>query len=258
VIDVAKIRAESFASRVEWFEEIDSTNNRALQLAEQDSIELPLLIGAERQTSGRGRGANVWWGAEGSLMFSILAEMSRLALSQSDWPKFSLVTAIAVADTIAQLLPPSRIGVKWPNDVWVDRKKVCGILIEQSDRQTDRLVIGIGLNVNNSFESAPEDQRRIAISLRDARGAPDLDRTELLVRFLNIWRSLVEDLSARRINLAERWSRLCVLSGNPVALAIGNREIVGVCDGIADDGSLRLRTAFATEQHYAGTVRLLG
>ena len=256
-IDVPRLKSESCLRRVEWLEQIDSTNDRALEIGNQPSIDTPLLIGAETQTAGRGRGANRWWGAKGSLMFSILVEMPHFNLTPADWPRFSLVTGLAISETLASFLPGASVGLKWPNDVWLDQRKVCGILIEQSDRYPERLVVGIGLNVNNSFQAAPEDQRRVATSMSDSVQGNLFDRTEVLIDLISHWRLMSMQLADGEINLVERWSRKCVLTGHPVVVMNGKQETTGVCAGIDGDGALLLRTAFAVERHYAGTVRLL-
>jgi BirA family transcriptional regulator, biotin operon repressor / biotin---[acetyl-CoA-carboxylase] ligase len=257
VIDLPRLLAESHLNHVEWLEQIDSTNNYALKLATSSTVPVPFLIGADRQSAGRGRGANSWWGAEGSLMFSVGVEMPTLGLTTADWPRFSLITGLAIADTIGSFLPTSQVGLKWPNDVWLEGRKVCGILIEQPDRVPDRLIVGIGINVNNSFQAAPEEYRHIAVAMTDAAFGEPFSRTDVLIAFLGRWRSLVEQLADGTENLVERWSHACVLSGRPVTVTSGTSETTGICAGIDDDGCLLLRTAFATERCYAGTVRLL-
>jgi len=256
-METERILAETCVRHVEWLNQIDSTNNRALQMLATSDREIPFLIGSDEQTAGRGRGVNRWWGAHGSLMFSLGVDMPALGLTPTSWPRFSLLTGLAVSETLISLLPSTRIGLKWPNDVWIDGRKVCGILIEQSDRSTDRLVIGVGLNVNNSFQDASVEQRQIATSMTDAASGRQFSRTEVLITFLNCWQVLAAELADGELNLVERWSHLCVLSGNPVILTDGHRETTGICAGIDDDGSLLLRTAFSLERCYAGTVRLL-
>jgi BirA family biotin operon repressor/biotin-[acetyl-CoA-carboxylase] ligase len=256
-MDIARLRAESWLIDVEWLDRADSTNDRGLSLASQPTTRTPLLIGADRQDAGRGRGANHWWGADGALMFSVVVSMRDFGLSQSAWPRFSLVTGIAISETLGSFLPASGVGLKWPNDVWLSKRKVCGILIEQGALFPDRLVVGIGLNVNNSFEAAPADQRAIATSMVDAAHGVPFSRTDVLLRFLDRWRALVQQLADGDVNLVARWSQFCVLSGNPVTVTSGHQETTGMCVGIDDDGSLLLRTAFSTERCYAGTVRLL-
>jgi BirA family biotin operon repressor/biotin-[acetyl-CoA-carboxylase] ligase len=257
VIDVPRLLAESSLRHVEWLNQIDSTNTRALNLAMEPSVPVPFLIGADQQTAGRGRGTNSWWGAEGSLMFSIGIDMLELRLSAKEWPRFSLITGLAIAETIGSLLPSGQVGVKWPNDVWLNGRKVCGILIEQPDRAPTRLIVGIGINVNNSFSTAPLDQQRIATSLIDAAEGAPFPRTEVLIAFLSRWQSLVEQLANGTISLVQRWSHACVLSGRPITVTSGSQETTGICSGIDDDGCLLLRTAYSLERCYAGTVRLL-
>ena len=257
-MDIPRLLAETELKKVAWFEEVDSTNDRALQLAIQSDLPTPYLIGADRQVSGRGRGTNRWWGSDGSLMFSVVVDMTSLGLTPVDWPRFSLVTGLAISTMLSTFLPGSAVGVKWPNDVWVQGRKVCGILIEQCDRFPDRLIVGIGLNVNNSFAGAPVELRQIATSMTDSASGNAFSRTDVLVNFLNEWKSLTQYVADGSINLAERWSRGCVLSGHPVKITNGNLDAIGVCAGIDSDGALLLRTAFSLEKNYAGTVRLLG
>ena len=121
----------------------------------------------------------------------------------------------------------------------------------------NRLIVGIGLNVNNSFQDAPEDQRRIATSMIEGTNGQSFSRTDVLIEFLARWRSLTQQLTEGDFNLTDRWSRECVLTGKAVTLTGGDRESSGICAGIDEDGCLLLRTAFAMERHYAGTVRLM-
>lgn len=256
MIDLQKLLAETCVRHAEWLPEVDSTNDRALLLASDSALPVPFLIGTDRQTAGRGRGVNRWWGADGSLLFSICVEMPDFGLSTGEWPRFSLITGLAIAQTLTDFLPASTIGVKWPNDVWINGRKVCGILIEQADRAPNRLIVGIGINVNNSFSEAPDEQRAIATSMIDANDGTAFSRTEILISFLSRWRTLIAQLAEGEVSLAERWSHSCVLSGQAVTLTNGFQETTGICTGIDDDGSLLLRTGFAIERFYAGTVRL--
>lgn len=256
MIDVPTLYAETFLRHVEWLEVVDSTNNRAMELSRDPSIITPFLIGTQQQTAGRGRGSNRWWGASGALMFSVVIDLPP-GLSTLEWPRFSLVTGLAIAETLSSIVPRAHVGLKWPNDVWLNGRKVCGILIEQADRRPGRFIVGIGVNVNNSFLEAPDSQRAIATSMKDETQGMDYSLTEILVSLMNHWKRLLDDLEQGTVNLVPRWSRACVLTGRPVTVQSGEHEMTGVCAGIAEDGALLLRTAFATERCYAGTVRLL-
>ncbi len=247
--------ASTFVRRLEWFDEIGSTSDRALQLAGDPSVETPCLIGATRQVSGRGRGANRWWSGEGTLTFSVLFDMPTLGIAQLDWPRFSLVTGLTVAETLEVFLPDSQVGLKWPNDVWLAGRKVCGILIEQSDRVPGRLVAGLGWNVNTSFSSAPEAVRAIATSMRETT-KNDFVVEDVLQCFLQRWMSNLESLAAGSIDLMAGWSRFCVLRERRVRVSTGEADFAGVCHGIATDGALLVHDGRETHRCYAGTVRL--
>ena len=256
-MDLSRLRLETSLQQIQWFDETDSTSTRAIEAARDPSIETPYLIGADRQTAGRGRGSNRWWGTDGALMFSVGLSLADLGLAIEQWPRFSLVTGLAVAETISHFLPRADVGLKWPNDIWIGQKKVCGILIEQAVERPSGLIVGIGINVNNSFALAPAEQQQIATSMRDVLDGESLSRTEILIDFLNRWDLLAAQLANDSLNLAERWSHSCVLSGRAVSVTAGSDEKTGICAGIDCDGSLLLRTAYTTERCYAGTVRLL-
>lgn len=255
VIDADRLMAATFLRRVDWFDEVGSTNDRALLLAGDVSVATPCLIGANRQISGRGRGANRWWSGDGTLMFSALFDMPVLGIAQSQWPLFSLVTGLTVAETLEIFLPRAAVGLKWPNDVWLAGRKVCGILIEQPDRAPGRLVAGLGWNVNTAFSSAPDDLRAIATSMRDVSGQTYL-ADDVLRCFLQRWENNLESLAAGNLNLIAGWSRFCVLRDHRVRISTDESELTGVCRGIADDGALLIDDGDMTHRRYAGTVRL--
>src|SRR5690606_27651011 len=121
--DVDQLAAETFIRQAHWHEELASTNSRALELAADTTLALPLLVGATRQTAGRGRGSNTWWAGSGTLTVSVLLNTTELGLPQAEWPRFSLGTALAVAETIEAFLPRNAVGLKWPNDVWLENRK---------------------------------------------------------------------------------------------------------------------------------------
>lgn len=255
MIDADRLVASTFIRRVEWLDEIGSTNDEALRLASDLSATTPCLIGASRQVSGRGRGANRWWSGDGTLMFSSLFDMSQLGIAQSEWPQFSLVTGLTVAETLEMFLPQTAVGLKWPNDVWLAGRKACGILIEQPDRAPGRLVAGLGWNVNTSFLSAPDDLRTIATSMRDESGH-DFIVEDVLECFLQRWETNLESLASGNFDLIAGWSRFCVLRGHRIRVSMAETELTGDCHGIAGDGALLIDTRGVTHRCYAGTVRL--
>ena len=256
MIDTEPLLATTFLRRAEWLDETSSTNDLALQWANDASVVTPCLIGATRQSDGRGRGTHRWYGSEGTLMFSVLFDMTALGIAQHLWPQFSLVTGLSVAETLEVFLPQSAVGLKWPNDVWLAGRKVCGILIEQPPRMPGRLVAGLGWNVNTAFASAPDELRSIATSMRDTSGSL-VDENDVLRCFLQRWETNLTQLADGSFDLAARWTRFCVLRDQRIRVSATELECTGDCLGIASDGALLVNDGHQTRRYYAGTVRLI-
>ncbi|MDP6469305.1 MAG: biotin--[acetyl-CoA-carboxylase] ligase [Pirellulaceae bacterium] len=262
--DCAQICSQTAVRRVELHNELPSTNDLALDLAiAAPATDLPLLVLAVCQTRGRGRGDHCWWSTDGALTFSLILDTEALQLVPRRWPRISLVTGIAVANTILGQLPmeqgameqiPSHeVRVKWPNDIFVDRRKICGILTENASRQPHRLVVGIGLNVNNSWSDASVELRKIGTSLVDVADR-QFSRQVILVDFLQRLHQSLTDLARDAFPLTEAWRALCMLEGNTVTVDVGGIRTTGVCQGIDDDGALLLQNESGIQHCVAGTV----
>ena len=180
--NLRKILEKTFVADVEHHAAIGSTNDRAIECAALERVKLPLLILADRQTAGRGRGSNRWWTGPGSLAFSLLIgpELAgRAARHVRPWSRWR--PAWRLSRPWPRSLPGHEIGIHWPNDVMLDGRKLAGILIEVlSD---GKLVIGIGINTNNTAADAPEEVRPRVVTLRDVTGQ-EHDSTELLIAIL--------------------------------------------------------------------------
>ncbi len=237
LFDLQRIERETFVASVQHRHETESTNDLALELIRDARCPLPLLVLATRQTRGRGRGANVWWSADGGLTSSLVVETAGMASLRGGQSLVSLITALAVCQAIEGLSTDIRARLKWPNDVLLGRRKVCGILAEVPARPRDRMVIGVGINVNNSLATAPRDVRRRAISLADAAGRP-FDLTEVLVGFLSQFNSLFTDFQRGELRPSQACAPWCALTGHHVSLKLGSRRVAGECRGIDDDGAL--------------------
>ena len=269
--DLRRIPRETFVEEVWYRRELGSTNDLALDLASA-SRELPLLVLAERQTAGRGRGANRWWSGDGGLTFSLVIDWpttsaaavgpTPLAPSAGNsqrgrgtgWMRVSLAAALAVHDVLCVLVPDKRVGLKWPNDVFLANRKICGILIELRPDTANRLVLGIGLNVNNSFRDAPDVVRQLGTSLCDATGAP-LVMTRVLIALLDSLATRLKQLREERLELVRAWQPHCALSGHWIEIDSGSRKTLGRCNGIAEDGALLLDTESGRQRCYSGVVR---
>ncbi len=254
--DLHRIERETFLRRVEWHDEFDSTNSRAMALANEDGIKVPLLIGATRQTAGRGRGQNSWWSADGALTFSVLINPVEFNISPQHLPQVALITGLAIAETLEALLPMP-VQLKWPNDVYVEGRKICGILTEAPAGRPNRLVVGIGLNVGNSMQEAPPDIRQSAISLVDVLGEAMPTRDDVLVSLLKHWEQWLRRLGCDDLDFPNVWQPRCYLHGERVSVTIGPEIHTGVCLGLDTDGVLLLHTETGVRRILAGTVRRL-
>jgi BirA family biotin operon repressor/biotin-[acetyl-CoA-carboxylase] ligase len=238
-------------ARVEHHEEIGSTQDRARQLAGDPLVGLPVLVVADRQTAGRGRGTNQWWTGEGSLALSIALDPESMGLSRDRlWP-ISLCGAVAVIDAVGGTLAGHSLGLLWPNDVVCGARKLCGILVEAYS--PDRTVIGIGINVNNRAAEAPPALRAIVTSLADLCGRP-IDRGHVLESIVMQFLAQLQDLAADPENTGRKFDEYCQQRGRWLEVEQGGRRVAGLCTGIATDGALVLECASGRQRVYSGTV----
>jgi BirA family biotin operon repressor/biotin-[acetyl-CoA-carboxylase] ligase len=264
LLDADPIRAATFVRHVEIHDTLGSTNDRAAELARESNIDLPALVVARHQTAGRGRGRNTWWAADGALTFSLLIDPREIGIHAANWPQLSLATAVAVCDALtnetdAVRRPQFMFGIKWPNDVLLGGRKVCGILVESpggSRPAKDRLVIGIGINVNNSWRAAPNDIASNGTALCDISGK-EHDLPALLAAVIRAIGLQLRHLQARNPALPQAWKKLNSLARKRIVLEAGGRAVEGRCLTIADDGAIVLRTASGNQRFVSGSVRVL-
>lgn len=254
--DLNQLRRLPWLNGVELHGQLASTNLRASELAARNDAACPLLIVAESQSAGKGRGSNRWWSSAGALTFSLLVEAVEFGLSTEQWPRTSLCAALAVRDTLAELSPDLECAIKWPNDVFLAARKISGVLVEAPPRKIElphRLVIGIGVNVNNTLADAPTDVRTSATSLIDQTGRAR-DLTEVLAAILTRLIENLYQLAASDPSLPERWQQYSLLDGRTVTVDLGARQVSGYCLGINTHGALDLATEFGVEAIHAGVV----
>lgn len=252
--DLERLLDETFIQEIQFHRECVSTNDLALSTSEV--WKSPTLLLTDSQTGGRGRGSNQWWARDGALTFSVRLRPSDSSVSYNQWPLVSLTTAIAVADTLATFAPDHAVGLKWPNDVFLNQRKVCGILVEPPKGSTTEVVVGIGINVANTLKEAPEDVQQTATSLLDET-TTEFSPNEVLLSFLQRFDVLLRELGSSTLDLKDRWQRQCTLTGRRISLQSGNHHVTGLCHGIADDGAIRVETDRAVRSWFGGIVRIL-
>ncbi|MGW8256466.1 MAG: biotin--[acetyl-CoA-carboxylase] ligase [Thermoguttaceae bacterium] len=250
-LDINRILRETFIVEVEQHETITSTNDRAAERAKQGAKNLPMLVIAESQTAGRGRGANRWWTGAGSLAFSLL-----LAPSDRDTEKTSLISlaaGLSVAEAVKPLLPNQAVGIHWPNDVIVGERKLAGILVEVLPQR--HVIIGIGINTNNSLADAPHELRETATTIMELTGNR-CDHTALMVALLgNMQRHLVTLLRSPE-ELAAAANEMCLQRGKLLTIISGGQTDTGLCQGISSDGALLLKTNAGVRSFYSGIAAI--
>ncbi len=275
--EVAQLLEGTLLRSVEYHEEIGSTNDRALALASEWMYEgmgskpgelLPRLILASRQTAGRGRGANVWWAAEGALTFSLLLDASPWKLPPERISAISLIVGVSVLEGLQTFYPAGPWQLKWPNDVYLAQRKISGILVETT--RDDLLVMGIGININNSIQGgnsskiparpgAPAEVQNRAVALIDHLGEPLrlIDVLKSVLRSLEsrlTWFTRAQGSNASAGSFAELWRPYCILAGRQIEVTHGRDRIVGICEGIDDRGALRLATPQGERALVSGVV----
>jgi BirA family biotin operon repressor/biotin-[acetyl-CoA-carboxylase] ligase len=212
----------------EHHETIGSTNQRARELAEEGAAH-GTLVTADEQTAGRGRRGNAWFAPPGScLLYSGLVRP--FAVDQA--PLLPLAVPLAVCEA-AEAVAPVRCQVKWPNDIWIDERKVSGVLVEARPDE-GWAVVGVGLNVAITEDEFPPELRETAISLLPTEaegglppgGAPGVRRAlSALNEALGRWLEATNDevLSAYRARDALCGRRISWEGGEGVAEEIDER-----------------------------------
>jgi BirA family biotin operon repressor/biotin-[acetyl-CoA-carboxylase] ligase len=217
--------------RIHYFPEIGSTMDAARELAKKGVGEGTIVI-AEAQTRGRGRLSREWLSPEGGIYFTLIL---RPGISPAYAPRINLMASIAVAATIRKLFG-LKTELKWPNDVLIEGRKVCGILAEM-DAEMDVVNfvnVGIGINANTSI---PQFEKTVT-SLKGALGR-EISRK----KFLSALLMEIERLQPLLMNadLLQEWKKLSVTLNKDVRIAAPGEVIVGRAIDIDTTGALIIK-----------------
>jgi BirA family biotin operon repressor/biotin-[acetyl-CoA-carboxylase] ligase len=228
----------NWLSKIRRFDSLDSTNLEAARQAVAGASE-GLGILANEQTAGRGRLQRQWISPKGAgLYFSILLKPR---IDQRTWPLITLMAAIAVHDALLEACA-LQTDIKWPNDILVNNRKLCGILAETID--TDRAVIlGIGINLTNA--AFPPELRDTATSVDAAIGKSASFEAVLqaLIRTLERYYMILQSPNGVEETI-QKWSeRSSYAEGKKIVVSNGNEILEGTTRGLESDGALRLETA---------------
>lgn len=221
---------------IHHYDSLGSTND---QLKAMIAAPEFTCVVADEQTAGRGRRERTWYSAPGDGIYLSILFLPR-SNSFSKLPLTALLAAIAVAETLIER-GVAGVDIKWPNDVMVNERKICGVLAEalSAGSESLRVVLGVGVNLNQlSFPSGLSDTATSIAIETGKRIAVEEFRDSLLekiAQWYEIWR---RDEPA---SIIDRWGRFSTYArGQRIAVTIGKELLTGVTDGLTETGALRL------------------
>lgn len=233
------MESKCFGKKVFYYEEIDSTNTMAKKLGKQQNTHGNLVL-AEQQSTGRGRLGRTWSSPKGSGIWMSLILQPKIQSWHASM--LTLVAALAVNKSIREVTGLNSL-IKWPNDIVMNGKKVCGILTEMNtcNEKLQCVVIGIGINTNQ--EGFSPDIQDKATSLRLESGI-EIDRTNLIVNIMKYLEQYFEVFmrSESLKELMNEYNQMLVNINRQVRIIEPGSEYNGFAAGIDETGALLVKT----------------
>jgi BirA family biotin operon repressor/biotin-[acetyl-CoA-carboxylase] ligase len=246
-VGAARSRLGRLATSIATYPSIGSTNDAAAGIGVEGAV-----VVADAQTAGRGRRGRTWFSPAGSGLYVsvVLAPSRSIADARRATGLLTLAAGVAIAEGV-EAGTGLKVDLKWPNDLYVLRRKLAGILAEAAG---DVVVLGYGVNVNAMV--CPPELRDRTTSIESELGRP-ADRAELLVETLAALSRRYDDLLAGRFDvILDAWRRRAPGAvGSTVAWASPSGHRSGVTAGIDDDGALLVRTGSAVERIVGGEIQ---
>lgn len=253
-------------------DEVTSTQAIARDMldAGPSDFKTPALIAAHQQTQGKGRGSNRWLADQGSIAVTFVLD----APGEASPLELPLRTGLAVRQALTQWLDPAIIQIKWPNDVWVQGKKIAGVLCE---RRHNKDLIGIGLNVNVDLATLIQDDPATAsraTSLHEHLPAAAANDTPantpntslatspatspiIAPTRQNVLIAIAQQIAKlwQQTNWCDTLNGVHALTGQDITVLTPDGPIAGVCEGIDNQGRLLLRTGQRLHHLLDGTIQ---
>ena len=238
-----------------------STNDWAKQMIHQQAGQVapndlnrscPKLVLTSIQTSGRGQNSRTWWSGQGSLTFSLIETMPEKSLPLTT----GLATALALTEVVNEVAKNMKARIKWPNDVYLNERKIAGILVESVHRaEVSFQVVGVGINVNNVSRDLPAEIRTSATSLAEWTGQQH-DLTGFLVRWLEHYfaaQNLRQTDSQQLI--ATCLDRSQIALGQTITLSLPEgSKVHGKFSGLSERGGILLNQSNQQREFLSATV----
>ena len=248
------LKTSFLGKEIRHFEEVDSTQEIAKRMAREGAGEGTLII-SERQKLGRGRMGRKWISPTGGVWLSLILR-PKLAPSQAQ--RMTLAVAVATAKTFNRLYNINA-KIKWPNDILVNGRKICGILIE-TEGEMDRLnfmIVGVGANINVNIEAESEIVN-IATSVRSLLGR-EVFRPEFVRVFLEEFEYLYNQCNSGFFSeILIEWRNLSDTLGKLVTVETPNEKFEGVASDLDNDGFLIVKLSNGTERKiFSGDIKIM-
>ncbi len=237
---------------LEIHQKIDSTNQYLLSKSAPQNQQFQVCL-AEQQSNGRGRRGREWFSPDAANLYLSIAKTSHLTLSEA--AGLSILTALSTVQTIRKFGVDA--GLKWPNDIYCQNKKLAGILLEVHGLSSNQIkvVIGIGINVNMPLK--PQIDQPWIDMQQTTNQTKAIDRNQLAATLLN---QLIDDIADYEKNqlthFYPQWQQYDIWFDQTVCLQFADHEIIGINKGINNKGYLRLLINNEIQYFYAGEVSL--
>ena len=203
------------------------------------------------QIAGRGRGTNKWWSRRG-----VLTVTFAMPIDENIPPNFiPLLAGLAIRDAVATFLPKQEVHLKWPNDIYVQGRKLAGLLCERIDKVD---LIGLGLNINFKKNQVPTDLRDKIVSMSEAENI-DFNMTDVAILITRGLRAMLQHQNEMTFaQLLKRYDEHHTLIGRKIIVGENGSEtpIMGECEGLDASGRLLVRVKKTLHKIIAGHVRL--
>jgi len=251
------LKTQLIGKRVYYFEEIDSTQNFAQNIA-ADKKENGTIIIAEKQTSGRGRLDRKWTSPKGGIWFSLIIHPK---FDVSNSTLIPILSAVALSKSIKSVLD-IETEVKWPNDITMKGKKVAGVLVDASfqTNSIDYLILGIGINFDID---AKKLEKRLSktpnfYGIDSLRGKENKTPPKTLLKefLLEFEKKLFQLEKGEKSNIIKEWTKKAAGIGKKITINTSNGKISGISQGIDNDGALKIKIRNKIQKIYVGDVIL--
>ncbi len=248
------LKTRIIGNRVIFRHEVNSTNSLAMALARNDEPHGTVVV-ADRQTGGRGRMGRSWESPAGVNIY--MSVILRPRVHPEIATQIPILSVIAVSRALERFEPTLKYGIKWPNDLYIESKKLSGILCEMRTGRVGvhYLVAGIGVNVNMTGmdDSISETATSLCIETGTTHYRPVLAAL-MLEEIEFAYDEWIE--AGGLLPFMDYWRERSILRGRTVSIGSGQDMVTGIAEGLAVTGALQIRTGRGLEEVFAGDANM--